>query len=136
MDHEATGGLTLYDYIFLRKVVSAMKTCADAGYFAPNRLYCGLSITSPRSPAVTSPVEKEIFNAAIVLTDGFYYGQTSFLSPLQYLAVSYLYNYFGDYELPYNDGIIQVADFIRATQDGTLPHVYNAMTVNRLFVNM
>jgi hypothetical protein len=115
MDIEATGGLTLYDYIFLRKVVSAMKTCADAGYFNPNRLYCGLSITSPRSPAITSLVEKEVFNAAIVLTDGFYYGQTSFLSPLQFLAVSYLYNYFGDYELPYNDGIIQVADFIRAT---------------------
>ena len=74
MDIEAAGGLTLYDYIFLRKVVSAMKTCADAGYFSPNRLYCGLSITSPRSPAITSAVEKEVFNAAIVLTDGFYYG--------------------------------------------------------------
>jgi len=58
MDIGAAEGLTLYDYVFLRKVVSAMKTCADAGYFAPNRLYCGLSITSPRSPAVTSPVEK------------------------------------------------------------------------------
>ena len=58
MDIEAAGGLTLYDYIFLRKVVSAMKTCADAGYFSPNRLYCGLSITTPRSPAITSATEK------------------------------------------------------------------------------
>ena len=51
---------------------------------------------------------------AIILTDGFYYGQTSFLSGLQFVAISYLYNYFGDYELPFNDGIIQKADFLRA----------------------
>jgi len=107
--------LTFYDYLFLRKVVSAMVTCADQGYFVPNKLYCGLAITSPRSPAVTSPVEKEVYNAAIVLTDGFYYGQTSFLDPLQFLAVAYIYNYFGDYELPFNDGIVSVADFLRAT---------------------
>jgi hypothetical protein len=114
MDRAGEQNLTLYDYICLRKVVSALKTCGDGGYFMPNRLYCGLSITSPRSPAITSPVEREVFNAAIVLTDGFYYGQTSFLSPLQYIAVSYLYNYFGDYELPFNDGIVSVADFIRS----------------------
>lgn len=106
--------LTFYDYLFLRKLVVAMKSCSDGGYFVPNKLYCGLAITSPRSPTVTSPFEKMIFNAAIVLTDGFYYGQTSFLSPMQMLAVSYLYNWFGDYELPYNDGIIQIADFMRA----------------------
>jgi hypothetical protein len=97
---------TFYDYLFLRKLVVAMKSCSDGGYFVPNKLYCGLAITSPRSPTVTSQTEKMIFNAAIVLTDGFYYGQTSFLSPLQMMAVSYLYNWFGDYELPYNDGII------------------------------
>lgn len=82
MDRATEQNLTLYDYIFLRKVVAAMKTCGDGGYFVPARLYCALAITSPRSPSVTSPVEKEIFNAAVVLTDGFYYGQTSFLDPL------------------------------------------------------
>jgi len=114
MDRATEQNLTLYDYIFLRKVVAAMKTCGDGGYFVPARLYCALAITSPRSPAVTSPVEKEIFNAAVVLTDGFYYGQTSFLDPMQFIAVAYLYNYFGDYELPFNDGIVSSADFIRA----------------------
>ena len=105
---------SFYDYLFLRKLVVAMKSCSDGGYFVPNKLYCGLAITTPRSPTVTSQTEKMIFNAAIVLTDGFYYGQTSFLSPLQMMAVSYLYNWFGDYELPYNDGIIKLADFMRA----------------------
>jgi len=114
MDRASEQNLTFYDYLFLRKTVAAMKSCADGGYFVPARLYCALAITSPRSPSITSPVEKEIFNAAVVLTDGFYYGQTSFLSPLQFIAVAYLYNYFGDYELPFNDGIVSVADFIRA----------------------
>lgn len=66
--------MTFYDYLFLRKLVVAMKSCSDGGYFVPNKLYCGLAITTPRSPTVTSQVEKQIFNAAIVLTDGFYYG--------------------------------------------------------------
>jgi len=111
---DRTDNASFYDYLFLRKLVVAMKSCSDGGYFVPNKLYCGLAITTPRSPTVTSQTEKMIFNAAIVLTDGFYYGQTSFLSPLQMLAVSYLYNWFGDYELPYNDGIIESADFMRA----------------------
>ena len=66
--------ITFYDYLFLRKLVVAMKTCSDGGYFAPNKLYCALAIITPRSPTVTSQTEKMIFNAAIVLTDGFYYG--------------------------------------------------------------
>jgi len=46
--------MTFYDYLFLRKIVVAMKSCSDGGYFVPNKLYCGLAITSPRSPTVTS----------------------------------------------------------------------------------
>ena len=65
---------TFYDYLFLRKFNVAMETCSDGGYFAPNKLYCALAITTPRSPTVTSQTEKMIFNAAIILTDGFYYG--------------------------------------------------------------
>jgi hypothetical protein len=59
-----------------------MKHCADQGYFLPAKLYCGLAITSPRAPVISSPEEKSVYLAAIILTDGFYYGQTSFLEPL------------------------------------------------------
>ena len=74
--------------------------------------------------------------SAIILTDGFYYGQTSSLTPVQFISISYLFNYFGDYELPYNDGMVSSADFIRAVQDGSFPYIYNSMTVDRIFVDM
>lgn len=66
--------LTFFDYLFLRKVASAVSHCGDAGYFLPTKLYCGLSITSPRAPVLSAPEEKAIYLSAIILTDGFYYG--------------------------------------------------------------
>ena len=98
--------MTFYDYIFLRKVNSALTHCSDDNYIKPDKLFCGLSITSPRAPTLSPSEEKNIFLSAILLTDGFYYGQTSFLTPVQFIGISYLFNYFGDYELPYNDGMI------------------------------
>lgn len=58
------------------------------------------------------------------------------MDALSYIAIAQIYNYFGDYELPYNDGIVQAADFIRAVQDGVMPHIYNSLVVNKLFKNM
>jgi hypothetical protein len=50
--------------------------------------------------------EKQIYLSAIVLSQGFYYGQTSYLTNQEFLAIANVYNYFGDYELPYNDGFV------------------------------
>jgi len=55
---DRTKDLTFYDYLFLRKVASAVSHCGDAGYFLPTKLYCGLSITSPRAPVLSAPEEK------------------------------------------------------------------------------
>jgi hypothetical protein len=55
---------------------------------------------------ISPPEEKDIFVAALILTTGFWAGQVSFLEPLQFLAIAQIYNYFDDYELPYNDGAI------------------------------
>ena len=56
MDRMAS--LTFADYLFIRKTAAAITTCGDAGYFLPAKLYCGLSITSPRAPVLTAPEEK------------------------------------------------------------------------------
>ena len=52
------------------------------------------------------------------------------------MAIAQIYNYFNDYELPYNDGSIATADFMRACQEGSLPHVYNSMVIQRLVEDM
>lgn len=63
---------------------------------------------------MTSPEEKDVYLASIILNQGFYYGQVNYLEPLEFVAVAQIWNYFGDYELPYNDGLINSADFVRA----------------------
>ena len=44
-----------------------------------------------------------VFNYLI----GYYVGQVTYLTPLKLIAVSFLYNYFADYEIPYNSGNIE-----------------------------
>lgn len=78
--------ITLFDYLFLRRVNNALTSCGEQGYLPPSKVYCALSITTPKTRHLSSPEEKEVYIAGIILTQGFYYGQTSFLSPLEFLA--------------------------------------------------
>lgn len=72
--------LTFYEYVFLRRVNYALEQCGDNAVLLPNRIYCALAITAPRTRHVYAPEEKTIFNAGVILSDGFYYGQTSYLN--------------------------------------------------------
>ena len=110
-----SAGLTLFHYIFLRKVNYALDECGDNGYLRSNKIYCALAITSPRTRHLAAPEEKTLYTSAIVLSDGFYFGQTSYLNVTQFLGLSYLYNYFSDYEIPFSDGMVGPQDFIRAS---------------------
>ncbi len=80
--------------------------------------------------------ERILFQAGIILTDGFYFGQSNYLSMTQFLGVAQIYNYFQDYELPYNDGIVEPEAFIRAVQDGSMPQIYNSLVIKKLFIDM
>tara|TARA_B110000503_G_C6985174_1_gene344947 strand:- start:493 stop:687 length:195 start_codon:yes stop_codon:yes gene_type:complete len=64
----------MFDYIWLRRVNTAVKNCGTNYLFEPSRLYCGLAITSPRTRRLYNPDEKIMFRSAIVLSDGYYNG--------------------------------------------------------------
>ncbi len=70
-----------------------------------------------------------MYISAVTLTKGIYFGQQTHLTPVQFIAVATVFNFFGDYEIPYNDGIIEKNDFVRAAQDGNLPFVYTPIVV-------
>lgn len=82
------GVFTLYDYVFLRRANLALTNCGDQGLLAPNKLFCGLSITSPRTRMISPPEEKDVYMAGVMLTHGFYFGQQTWLSPLQFISVA------------------------------------------------
>ena len=49
-----------------------------------------------------------------MLTDGYYLGQTSKINLVQFIALAYLYNYFDEYEIPFDDGYIKKEDMMKA----------------------
>jgi hypothetical protein len=54
------------------------------------------------------------YRAAMILTQGMYVGQVSWLDLEACIAFSAIYNFFSDYELPFKDGIIKKEMFLRA----------------------
>ena len=50
------------------------------------------------------------------MTDGYYQGQTSKLSLMQFIGLSYAYNYFDEYEIPFEDGYINKNDMLKAVK--------------------
>ena len=82
---------------------------------------------------MTTTEESIFFRSAIILTHGLYIGQASYLNIEQVVSVTSVYNFFSDYEIPFKDGIIDFQLFLRAAQDGYLPHIYNAFVVHKLF---
>lgn len=92
---------SLFDYLVLRKINKAVQECGDSGTLSPAKIYCALTIATPRAKDVSSTEESVIFRASVALTDGFYFGQTSYLSLEQIVAMVGIYNYFSDYELPF-----------------------------------
>ena len=66
--------INLHDYIFLRRINTALKKCGDNYTVQPGKLYCALSLTSPRTRRLYNPDEKIMFTSAIILADGYYSG--------------------------------------------------------------
>lgn len=71
---DITTNFNFFDYLFVRRVNNAITNCGDNRIIQPQKLYCALSITSPRTRHIFSPEERQIYLAGIVLIDGFYYG--------------------------------------------------------------
>lgn len=42
-------GLNLYDYVYMRRFNNAMNNCNENEKIPPNRMFCALQITSPRT---------------------------------------------------------------------------------------
>lgn len=69
---------------------------------------------TPRATDITTTQESAFYKAAMILSQGLYVGQSSWLTLEQCIAFSGIYNLFSDYELPFKDGIVKKEMFLRA----------------------
>jgi len=74
-----------------------VKNCGENYLINPGYLYCALAITSPRTRLIYTPDEKIMFKSALILSDGYYNGQQSYLTITQFIGVAHVYNYFNEY---------------------------------------
>jgi hypothetical protein len=108
--------VTLHDYIWLRRVNKAYQDCADNMILAPNKIYCALKITSPRTARMNAVQEKGLFQVAVRLLDGYENGIRSGLQLEEFVLVAHIYHEFNEFELS-KDNTITLNDVLRATQE-------------------
>lgn len=101
-DHEEAN---LYNYIYLRRLNYAWKTCAEGFEISPSRLGCALTATSARTTTLLPNAEKGFFAAAVTLWDGFNLSQINGLNAIQYSQIATIYHYFSEYEISFNNYI-------------------------------
>jgi len=46
--------LNFYDYMYIRRFQNAINNCAENEKIQPNRIYCALRITSPRTRKISA----------------------------------------------------------------------------------
>ena len=92
-----------------------------------------MAITSPRTRRIYTPDEKIMFKSAIVLSDGYYNGQQSYLTITQFIGVAHVYNYFNEYQVPFDEGFVYLNDVLKATQEEMLPFIYTPFNVKTMF---
>lgn len=105
--------MNLCDYIFLRRVNRAFIACADNDRLNPNRIFCAIQITSPRTKKISENLEKQIYNTAIVLRDGTNRGFRTGITLTEFIMIAHIYNYMNDYEIQ-ADMPLRQTDIIRA----------------------
>lgn len=79
MDRNAAN---LIGFLWLRRLNYAWATCSNGVMLNANRLLCALTITSPRTRHLIPSEEKAFFTTAVILEDGYNWGQASTISAL------------------------------------------------------
>jgi hypothetical protein len=64
-----------------------------------------LAITVPRTQTLEAASEKAIYRSAIILVNGYDNGQESTLPLSAFTQIAFIYSYFAEYEISFNEPI-------------------------------
>lgn len=129
-----TTNFNLIHYIFLRRLNVAWKQCGEGSSLSPTQINCALAITVPRTQTLEAASEKAIYRSAIILVNGYDNGQQSTLPLSAFTQIAFIYSYFAEYEISFNEPISQNA-MTRACQEGVFPFWFNQYMAKMLFSN-
>jgi hypothetical protein len=68
----------------------------------------------------------ELYKLACIIKDGkINGGNIPTLNFIEFIGVAHLYYYFVEFEVPFNNGLMDRKDFIRGIEEGSLPTTFS-----------
>lgn len=124
--------INFVDYIFLRRLSFAWGECSVDNRLNKRRMECALSATTPQKRKFL-PVANQVFNIAIQLYKTKVKENEAFLDFFSFAKIAYIYYYFNEFELPYQEESISKRALIQGIEDQILPSSVTVEFVNQVF---
>jgi hypothetical protein len=123
------------DYIFLRRIAFAWKECSVDNNIAKRRMECALSATTALKRKFL-PVSNQVFNVAIMLFKTKVKENEAFLDFFSFASIAYIYYYFNEFELPFQEEYIMKKALLKGIEDQILPTSITVEMVNQIYYSI
>ena len=123
------------DFIFLRRVSFAWKECSVDGRINKRRMECALSATTPQKRKFL-PISNQVFNIAVQLYKTKVKENEAFLDFFSFAKIAYIYYYFNEFELPFQEEYLTKKALIQGIEDQILPTSVTVEFVNQIYFTL
>lgn len=120
------------DYVFLRRASFAWRECSVDNRLNKRRMECALSATTPQKRKFL-PVSNQVFNIGIQLYKTKVKENEAFLDYYSFVKIAYIYYYFNEFELPFQEEYLSKKALIRGIEDQILPTSVNVELAHKIF---
>ena len=120
------------DYIFLRRAAFAWKECSVDDRIAKRRMECALSATTAQKRKFL-PVSNQVFNVAVNLYKTHVKENEAFLDFFSFAKIAYIYYYFNEFELPFQEEYITKKALLKGIEDQILPSSVTVEMANQIY---
>lgn len=120
------------DYIFLRRASFAWKECSVDDRLNKRRMECAISATTPQKRKFL-PVSNQVFDIAVQIYKNKIKEHEAFLDFFSFIKIAYIYYYFNEFELPFQEEYISKKALIRGIEDQILPTSVSVEFAHKIF---
>ena len=120
------------DYIFLRRAAFAWKECSVDDRLAKRRMECALGATTSQKRKFL-PVSNQVFNVAINLYKTYVKENEAFLDFFSFAKIAYIYYYFNEFEVPFQEEYITKKALLKGIEDQILPSSVTVEMANQIY---
>jgi len=129
------GMINFMDYIFLRRLTMAWNECSVDDRLSKRRARCAFAVTTSQKKRFL-PVSNQVFNIAIQLYKTKIKENEAFLDFFSFAKIAYLYYYFNEFGLPFQEESLTKKALLLAIEDQVMPTSITVEWVQRIFYEL